>query len=325
MTDLAYVDLYRNVSSDIDKTLESAIDRLPVHSSNSVKDAVSEILQARQLKYPLCVLPIMLHAAETGVGEPATPLAAVHVLWWTSACYLDDLADAHSPVSTGTLSGNEALLAAVLAGNSLPLQIIQDLDTSAPVRKALTTEFLNGWTIGVEGQLSDFREKPGSAARESVISAYRGKSGAPYGMITAMASILSGAPSERTAMWREFGYVFGILWQIFNDQEDILSGRHDDLRNGTVTYLLACAVEDGLPADKEQLLELCAAAQQSEPARMHLTQMLRDPALLRRYQQDVTEIRDQAHRLLTALGGEEKHLAMMRELVEDSARIRLYL
>ncbi|QCX82642.1 Polyprenyl synthetase (plasmid) [Streptomyces sp. YIM 121038] len=323
MKELAYQGLYRGVASEIDKTLAAALDKLPVHTSPSTKEAVTELLAERELAYPLCVLPMIAYAAETGTPRPAAPLSAIHVLWWTSACYLDDLADGHHPIKTGSLSGNEALLAATAAGHSLPLQVIQDLDISPSEHKALITEFISGWTIGIEGQLCDIRESAETASRASAIATYRGKSGAPYGMITAMASILSGAISTRTALWREFGYTFGILWQMFNDQQDILSGRHEDLRNRTVTYLLACAVEDAPPSVRQRLVNLSSAAQHSEASRQELTGLLVEPPLLQRYQREMAAFRDEAHLLLDTLGGSETYLVMLRELVDDSAQLRL--
>ncbi|MEU7688851.1 hypothetical protein [Streptomyces spectabilis] len=176
MKHLAYQGFYRDMASQIDKEMAAALEQLPFHTSPSAREAVAELLTQRQLAYPLCVLPMITYAAETGTPRPAAPLSVVHVLWWTSACYLDDLADGHHPMSTGSLSGNEALLAATAAGTSLPLQVLQGLDTSFSEHKALISEFVSGWTIGIEGQLSDIRETAEDASRATAIATYRGKS-----------------------------------------------------------------------------------------------------------------------------------------------------
>lgn len=142
-------------------------------------------------------------------------------------------------------------------------------------------------------------------------------------MITAMAAELAGVEQGRAELWREFGNVFGILWQIFNDQEDILSGRDEDLLNGTVTYLLACALEEASPEATERVLGLHAAARNSARSRAELTDVLLTPAVLGRYEKDIDEFRAEAHRILDELGGDEAYVPVLRHLVDQSARMLL--
>ncbi|MER7465242.1 polyprenyl synthetase family protein [Streptomyces sp. NPDC097981] len=325
MNSFTYVDLHRQVSFDIEKEMEAALLRLaPASGTSAAKNAVSKLLRHQKMRHPLSVLPMMVHAIETGDPGPAVPLSAVHLLWWTSACYLDDLADGHGTPASVSLDQNEALLASVLSGAVLPIQIIRSLPVPAAVQGALTAELATGWAVGVEGQLSDMDGDVENATRNSVITAYRGKSGGPYSMITAMAAILSGASDERVELWREFGYIFGILWQIFNDQEDVLSGRNEDLLNGTVTYLLTCALDDApTPRAREELLGWCAAARHSEQARTELTRLLLAPDVLRPYAAELDAFRIEAHGLLTDLGGHEQHLPVMRHLVDQAAQMLL--
>jgi len=319
MNSMSYLDLHRRFSPDIEAELEAALERLGP-SLEAVRKAVAELLRHREFKYPLSVLPLLVHAAETGTPEPAVPLSAVHVLWWTSACHLDDLADGNGAAVAGGLGASEALLASFVSGHLLPIRIVQSQQVPEPVRSALTAEIVNGGIAAAEGQLGDLRGDAGSATRKSVIAAYRGKSGAPFGMTTAMAAALSGAEGGRRELWREFGYVFGVLWQMFNDQEDILSGRNEDLLNGTVTYLLACAVEEASPRSRERILELHAASRESGEARAELTGLLLAPAVLHRFHEDIDEFRDEAHRILGELGGDEDYLPVLRQLVDLSAQ-----
>lgn len=182
---------------------------------------------------------------------------------------------------------------------------------------------MNGWIVATEGQLIDMRGDSGSATRKSVITAYRGKSGGPFGMITAMAAALSGVPRERIDLWREFGYIFGVLWQLFNDQEDIVSGRNEDLMNGTITYLLACAIEEASPQSRERILGLCANSKNSGQARSELTELLLAPAILRQYHEDIDKFRDDAYCILGELGGDENYLPVLRQVVDLSAQMLL--
>ncbi|MFG2028904.1 polyprenyl synthetase family protein [Streptomyces sp. NPDC048825] len=323
MNSTSYLDLFRQFSSDIDAEMNAGIERLGP-SSTAVKNAVTELLRHQKFRYPLQVLPLLVHGAETGDPGPAVPLSAIHVLWWTSACYLDDLADGESAGVSREIGENEALLASIISGNPLPLHIIQSQKVPDSVRGALAAELVTCWIVGTEGQLSDLRRDAGGATRDSVVTTYRGKSGAPFGMITAMGAILAGAEHERIRMWREFGDVFGILWQLFNDQEDILSGRNEDLRNGTVTYLFACALENASPRSRNRLLDLHAAARSSEEARSELTAFLLAPASLQQYRADLDRFRDEAARLLTELGGDGNYVPVLHRLVEESAELLLH-
>ncbi|MGI5449528.1 polyprenyl synthetase family protein [Streptomyces sp. CA-243310] len=325
MNSVTYVDLHQQVASDIDIEIEAALARLaPASGASTAKSAVSRLLRHQKLRHPLSVLPMLVHAIETGKPGPAAPLSAVHVLWWTSACYLDDLADGGGTTTSATLSQNEALLASMISGSVLPFQIVRALPVSAETQVALTAEVATGWVVGTEGQLVDIDGDVEHATRASVVEAYRGKSGGPFSMITAMAAILADASDEKVELWREFGYLFGILWQMFNDQEDILSGRNEDLLNGTVTYLLTCALDVAhtLPA-REHLLEACAAARHSEEGRAELTRLLLAPDVLDRYRADLDGFRGASHHLLDALGGDEQHLAILRHLVDHAAGMSL--
>ncbi|WP_216589734.1 polyprenyl synthetase family protein [Streptomyces brasiliscabiei] len=322
MNALTYVELHRRISPDIDAEISAVLEGLGP-SADAVRTAMAGLLRHQRMKYPLSVLPPLVHAAETGAPGPAVALSAVHVLWWTSACYLDDLADGHRAHAPAGLGPDEALLAAVLGGQALSIRVVQSQPVPDAVRNALTGEIVTCWIDAVEGQLRDLRGDIAGASRDTVLAAYRGKSGAPFGMITAMAAILSGAGAERIARWREFGEVFGLLWQLFNDQEDLLSGRDEDLLNGTATYLLACALEETPPGSRAGTAELAVAARTSEGARARLRATLLAPVVLRRYEKDLTALRDDAHRVLGELGGAETYLPTLRHLIDQTARMRL--
>ncbi|MEU6097956.1 polyprenyl synthetase family protein [Streptomyces sp. NPDC047079] len=316
-----YLDLHREFSADIDAELEAVLARTG-GSAPAVRDAVARLLRHQPMKYPLSVLPLLVHGAETGEPAPALPLSAVHVLWWTSACYLDDLADGTGATLPEGLGLHEALLAAIVTGQLLPLQVLDSPRVPAAVRPALTAELLNSGVAAAEGQMEDMRKTRGEASRKAVLDAYRGKSGAPFGMITAMAATLSGARDERTDRWREFGHSFGILWQIFNDYEDLASGRHEDLLNGTVTYALACALEEASPGERQRILDLHAEARTSAQARSALAGVLLGPSVLAPCEKDIGEFRDEAYRVLDRLGGDEAYVSVLRRLVERTSRLR---
>ncbi|MFI0813135.1 polyprenyl synthetase family protein [Streptomyces echinatus] len=322
MTAATYEDVYRRTAAAIEVERDAALDLLGP-SAPEVRAVVAELLKHRSFKYPLSVLPMIVHAVETGAVEPALPLAVVHELWWTSACCLDDLADSHGTYRSGDLDESTALLATVIAGTPLPLLVVQSERIPEPVRGTLSAEIVRCWTLATEGQLRDLRGRAATATRESVVTAYLGKSGAPFSMITAMAAELAGARQPRVELWREFGNVFGVLWQLFNDQEDILSGRDEDLRNGTVTYLLACALEEAAPDSTERVLALHAGARHSARFRADLTELLLAPAVLGSFEKAIDEFRDRAHRILDELGGHAAYVPVLRDLVDRASPVLL--
>ncbi|MER7760288.1 polyprenyl synthetase family protein [Streptomyces sp. NPDC097619] len=328
---LTYRELHHALGPAVQAELTALLDGLGPDAPG-VRLAAAALLRARTFGHPLETLPLLVHGVETGDPEPAVPLAAVHLLWWTSACHFDDLADAGA-APTGTAPGREAgapgpeaaLLAAVLCGTVLPLRILQSSPLDPAVREALSAELVRGAVSGAEGQLADLHPDPAGAERGTVLATYRGKSGGPFGMITAMAARLAGADAPRTALWREFGEVFGLLWQLFNDQQDLLTGRNEDLANGTVTYLLAGALEDAATPVRQRLLTLAAAARTPAlatpaavraacAARAELAAHLQHAAVLDRFHADLRALRAHADRVLTRLGGDEDHLPALRAL-----------
>ncbi|MFB8134929.1 hypothetical protein [Streptomyces mirabilis] len=138
-----------------------------------------------------------------------------------------------------------------------------------------------------------------------------------------MAAELAGAEKARVELWRDFGDVFGILWQMSNDQEDILSGRNEDLLNGTVTYLLACALDTSGSRSTARILRLQADARTSRDARAELIDTLLAPVVLGRCEDDINEFRGEAHRIPDELGGDETYLSVIRNLVDESSRMLL--
>ncbi|MFF4553385.1 polyprenyl synthetase family protein [Streptomyces sp. NPDC001422] len=312
---MSYVDLHREMSSDIRAEREAVLGLLGA-SAGSVRAVVAELLENRTFTYPLGVLPLIVHGVETGAPGPAVPLAVVSDLWWTAACYLDDLADGQAASAAGGLDESEALLATVIGGTMLPLLAVQSPRIPEAARGPLSAEVVRCWINASEGQLRDLRADVGAATREAVIAAYLGKSGAPFSMVTAMAAELAGRTDERVELWREFGNAFGILWQLFNDQHDILTGRNEDLANGTVTYLLACALDNAAPDGADEVLRLHADARHSPEARAALTAVLLAPDVLRPYEEDLIRFRDGAHGLLDKLGGDTAHLALLHDLVD---------
>ncbi|MEU8346029.1 heptaprenyl diphosphate synthase [Actinomadura meyerae] len=260
----------------------------------------------------MVTLPLLAHGAETGEPGPAAPVAVVHLLWWASARHLDDLTDAPGPagVPDRVAAGRKALTAFAVGG-PLPARLLAGLPVPAATRAALEEELSRCWLDAVDGQLRDLTERPAVATPASVLRGYEGKTGAPYGMAAAAAACLAGADRGRVAGWRAFGRSLGVLRQLVNDQRDLASGRHEDLANGTATYLLVHLLS-GLPAGpRREVLELHAAARRCAAARAELAARMLDEEVIEGYAASVAPLIERAHRLLDGLGGEP---ACVREL-----------
>ncbi|GAA0555530.1 polyprenyl synthetase family protein [Actinomadura livida] len=270
----------------------------------------------------MVMLPLLVHAAETWPGgvhrSPARPIAVVHLLWWASARHLDDLTDAPGAPSPGSTAAGKKILTALAVGSHLPARLVADLPVSGEVRARLGDEVSRAWLDAVDGQLRDLTERASAATPESVLRAYEGKTGAPYAMAAASAACLAGADDGRVTGWRSFGRALGVLRQLVNDQRDLDSGRHEDLANGTATYLLVHLLTS-LPAGRRrEALALHAAARRSGSARAELAAWMLDEEVLGSYAASVAPLSDRAHRLLRLLGGEPDRIRELHRLVDET-------
>ncbi|WP_433478603.1 polyprenyl synthetase family protein [Spirillospora sp. CA-142024] len=264
----------------------------------------------------MITLPLLVHGADT--GEPgAEPAAVIHLLWWASARYLDDLTDAGGPPPDGADAGKK-VVTALAAGGHLPARLIAGLPVGRAVRAALADELSRAWLDAVDGQLRDLTERAPAATRASVLRSYEGKTGSPYAMAAASAACLAGADGRRVAGWREFGRALGVLRQLVNDQRDLASGRHEDLANGTATYLLVHLLTVLPAARRREALALHAAARHSASARAELAARMLDHEVIESYAASVAPLIGRAHGLLDLLGGDPGCVRELHGLVDET-------
>ncbi|MFG2085957.1 MULTISPECIES: polyprenyl synthetase family protein [unclassified Spirillospora] len=282
----------------------------------------------------MITLPLLVHTAETGHQGDARPLigggwvleeqrparlaAVVHLLWWAAARYLDDLTDTPGAPSPGNVAVGKKVLTALAVGSHLPGRLVADLPVTGGVRAALGDELSRCWLDAVDGQLRDLTEPVSAATPESVLRGYEGKTGSPYAMAAASAACLAGADGRRVTGWRSFGRALGVLRQLVNDQRDLASGRHEDLANGTATYLLVHLLAS-LPAGRRRAaLALHAAARHSGSARAELTAWMLDDEVIDSYAGSVAPLIERAHGHLDRLGGEPGCVRELHRLVDET-------
>ncbi|MGP4024939.1 polyprenyl synthetase family protein [Actinomadura sp. 3N407] len=277
----------------------------------------------------MITLPLLVHGAETGPPSearrwnaggrgPARAVAVVHLLWWAAARYLDDLTDAPGAPSPGSVAVSKKVLTALAVGSHLPTRLIAGLPLTAGVRAALGDELSRCWLDAVDGQLRDLSEPVSAATPESVLRGYEGKTGSPYAMAAASAACLAGSDGRRVTGWRSFGRALGVLRQLVNDQRDLASGRHEDLANGTATYLLVHLL-GSLPAGRRrEAIALHAAARHSGSARAELTAWMLDDEVIDSYAASVAPLVEQAHGRLDLLGGDPDCVRELHGLVDET-------
>jgi roadblock/LC7 domain-containing protein len=288
-------------------------------STDEVQAAVRGLLTTRHDEPAMLAVPILVHAAEAGSAEPAVPISSIHLLWWTAAHVFDDFIDGGVTEYAGGLSSGEALMAAVVCGAALPASIAAR-DFPSTVLPAMISDFSSAWIMSNDGQIRDINGVAGRTDSDGVLVAYRNKNGAAYGAVCAMSARLAGCSAERAARWRRFGEALGFLGQFRNDQEDLVSGRDEDLRNGTVTYLLSHLLDSTRDADRRRrLIELTALARKSREARSEVKAAMLTPVIVRGYLRQVDVLRRQAHQALDVVGIEPRLAEPIRTFIDDAA------
>jgi heptaprenyl diphosphate synthase len=289
-----------------------------INSTDEVQSAVRRLLISRHDEAAMLAVPLLVHAAESGTAEPAVPISSIHLLWWTAAHVFDDFIDGGVTEYPGELSSGEALMAAVVCGAALPANIAAR-DFPGTILPAMISDFSSAWIMSNDGQIRDINGVVGRTDSESVLVAYRNKNGAAYGAVCAMSARLAGCAGDRAARWRRFGEALGFLGQFRNDQEDLVTGRDEDLRNGTVTYLLSHLMDSTTDTARQRLLELAALAQTSREARAEVKAAMLAPATVDGYLRQVDRLRLEAHQALDAVGTEHPCVGRLRELIDEAA------
>jgi heptaprenyl diphosphate synthase len=262
--------------------------------------------------------PLLVHAAEAGSPAGGKSAGLVHLLWWTAARYLDDLADADPGARPDRLAESSGILTAIATGCHLPARLFAAAQVADTTRAHLAAEVSRAWLDGISGQLMDYTVRPADATPEAVLDSYRGKTGAPYGMASALAARLAGADDRRTDGWRDVGRQFGVLRQIVNDRKDLATGRDEDLKNGTTTYLLAYVL-NALPGQlREEMLALHTAAVDSPAARAELRRQMLTTDAVAGYTRAVDSLVADLHRSLDELGGVPPYPARLHALVDEA-------
>lgn len=301
------------------RALGGFLDRIAGRGSGP---AVDGIIALPLLVHGTAHAPDVYQDPHMGGAAPAVPAAVAHVLWWVSARYLDDISDAGPAGPSVDADADQDLLAVVGIACQLSASVLDDACRDDPARALLLRQELSRcWHSAIAGQLVDLTAGAATATAEDVLTGYRGKTGAPYAMAAAMGALLAGCPTPRVGAWREFGERFGVLRQLVNDQRDISSGRNEDLRNGTATYMLVRYLESLPLGERPEAEKLLAACADSAAAREEFAARLTEPGWLRTFAELVRPLIDGLHASVDALGGVGESVAGLHALVEQTVNL----
>ena len=255
----------------------------------ALRDAVVRLLTADgSQESAFRLLPYPIVGALGGELDDALLVCVVSRLWWAGAESLDDLNDGEFDAATMGLSPAAASLASTVLITLLPQTVLERRQLPTQTRLGLASELTNSSLRAASGQFDDVVATPESCGWSQVMRGYTGKSGAPYSRDAAMAARLSGAGALRT--WRAFGGLFGVLRQLANDHESLISGGDEDLANSTPTLLLASALEYASPSGRRELLALRTRAREDTDERRLLCDRLIEHAVTDSYRGRVNAV-----------------------------------
>jgi len=264
----------------------------------------------------IIALPLLVHGVRTGDPLPAVPAAMAHVLWWVSARYLDDLSDGGPVPDSGS---DKYLLAVIDLACHLSAEVLDAAGAGNPAQALrLRQELSRCWHSAIAGQLTDLTADPATAAPDEVLASYRGKTGAPYAMSAAMGAVLAGCDAHSVTAWREFGESFGVLRQLVNDQRDLASGRYEDLRNATGTYMTVHYLRSLSPQERAMAERLLAECAHSPAAREQFAARLTEPTRLRDFADTIRPLIEDLHTSVDSLAGAPLFTAGLHDLVEET-------
>jgi geranylgeranyl pyrophosphate synthase len=308
-------------STLVEETIDVVLDRVRSAIDETdprlevIRSAMDALCTTREPERAVVALPVVVTRVEGGLPERGVAVAAVHHLWWLAAHVFDDVIDDGDLTLGGALSPASSVMAAAAASAGLALTI---LHSDLPECGAeLAQEYAGAWLMSNDGQIRDTEQSCLRASVRDVLTTYVHKNGAAFGAACSMAAAAAGAEPARVALWRSFGCLLGAVGQLRNDEEDLVTDRNEDLRNGTATYLTAVALRGEHASQLRVLLDgdsgACPEGHLSA-ARALLRSCWVEGALAARRQQWRAELREHLDELAPAV--EERDV--LESLVAES-------
>ena len=302
----------------VDQRIHNEVEALD--DTEVLRHAVSQLLETREAETAALAVPLLVHGIEAGEPDPAVTVAAAHHLWWLAAHVMDDVIDGGDLEYGGRITSGEAVMAAVVCASTMPVNMLTldypDIDLAVGVH-----EFLRAWAVSNDGQIRDLRNLPRTTSSSAVLQTYRHKNGAAYGMACGLAARISEVRPHHIDQWRAFGYTLGAMGQFRNDQEDLISGRDEDLRNQTATYLLVQLLHGGEGSQESaRWYELIQQAPSSSEAVMELKEAMLAPERVEAYLGTIAGLHAEAVQALDQLGVTGRYGDDLLQLVDAAAQ-----
>jgi geranylgeranyl diphosphate synthase type I len=217
---------------------------------------------------PAIQLPLLVHAAITGDGRPALPVAGACTLLYLGADLFDNLLDHELPPAWHARESAEANLAVTTLLAALPqLSIARLRDTGTPPARlwALARLFSETLLTMSAGEHEDLLFAKGEYAQLQVCRAIaERKSGSEFALFARAAAIFAAEDPPVIEEYAAFGLCLGAAGQICSDVGDILGGGMSrDLLNGERTLPVVHALYALRGASRDRLQELLVGARES--------------------------------------------------------------
>jgi geranylgeranyl diphosphate synthase, type I len=228
-----------------------------------------------QPKLPSVQLPLTVHAAITGLAEPAFPLAAACTLIYLGADLLDNVADEELPPDWASVGPGTATLAATTLLGPLTVLVLERLAVSVAVRWQIAQELAATLLAMGVGQATDIA--PGTLGQVTPAQCRaiaEAKSGAQLAGYARAAALLAGAHREGVDRYAEIGMCLGTAGQLASDLGEALAIPSHDLRRGTLTLPIVLAHRRLDPAGRTQLERLLDGARSNEDMHAQVQELL---------------------------------------------------
>jgi heptaprenyl diphosphate synthase len=223
-------------------------------------------------------IPVLVHGGVTGEFRRAFPLSGLALLLFLGIDLLDDIMDGdETPYWRGRPHAETLLLATALV-SAVPQAGLASLGAGDGVTARMQAALARGLLVMAGGQRQDLlaigRDDVEPDEAENTAGA---KSGEMTALLALLGAIHAGADPEAETAYADWGRAYGTADQLRSDCFDLLRDpAGSDLRNGTMSFPIACFVESDDPAERARALAMVRAAPHDPAALAALREALHE-------------------------------------------------
>ena len=263
-------------------------------------------------------IPVLVYGGVTGEFRPAFPLAGLALLLFLGIDLLDDIMDGdETPYWRGRPPAETLLIATALV-SAVPQAGIASLGAGDGVTARMQEALARGLLVMAGGQRRDLlavgRDDVEPDEAENTALA---KSGEMTALLATLGALYAGAPAAVEAAYADWGRAYGTADQIRSDCFDLLRDPvGSDLRNGTMSFPLACFLESDSPAERARALAMVRAAPNDPAALNALREALHERKVFTIADVTIAWHATAAHRALDIAAPHEPAAGALRALLD---------